>query len=277
MRVGTIEWPAPQSAEEAALLAEVDPRRLPRHVAIIMDGNGRWARQRHLPRVAGHRAGARAVREVVEYSARLGLQALTLYAFSIENWKRPRQERDMLWKLLREYLRRELPTMERNNIRFQVIGRLHQLPPAVQHDIQEAVTETANNTGTLLSVALNYGARAELVDAFNAILDRVRHNGINGLRVDEETIAAHLYTHPLPDPDLLIRTSGELRVSNFLLWQIAYSEIWVTETRWPDFTRKHLLQAIIDYQRRERRYGGLSSRTGAPGEPSAREAPDRVL
>ena len=259
MQVSTIEWPAPQSAEEAELLAQVDPRRLPRHVAIIMDGNGRWARQRRLPRVAGHRAGARAVREVVEYSACLGLQALTLYAFSIENWKRPRQERDTLWKLLREYLRRELPTMERNNIRFQVIGRLHQLPRAVQDDIQEAVAETAKNTGTLLSVALNYGARAELVDAFNAILERVRHNGINELRVDEETIAAHLYTHPLPDPDLLVRTSGELRVSNFLLWQIAYAEIWVTDTIWPDFTRKHLLQAIIDYQRRERRYGGLST------------------
>ena len=262
MRVSTIEWPAPQSAEEAELLAQVDPRRLPRHVAIIMDGNGRWARQRRLPRVAGHRAGARAVREVVEYSARLGLQALTLYAFSVENWKRPRLERDTLWKLLREYLRRELPTMERNNIRFQVIGRLHQLPRAVRDDIQKAVAETVKNTGTLLSVALNYGARAELVDAFNAILERVRHNGINGLRVDEETIAAHLYTHPLPDPDLLVRTSGELRVSNFLLWQIAYAEIWVTDTLWPDFTRKHLLQAIIDYQRRERRYGGLSSPTG---------------
>ena len=262
MRVGTIEWPAPQSAEEAELLAQVDPRRLPCHVAIIMDGNGRWARQRRRPRVAGHRAGARAVREIVEYSARLGLHALTLYAFSIENWKRPRQERDMLWKLLREYLRRELPTLERNNIRFQVIGRLHQLPRPVQHDIQEAVAETAKNTGTLLSVLSTTGPGRNWWTPFNAILERVRHNGINGLRVDEETIAAHLYTYPLPDPDLLVRTSGELRVSNFLLWQIAYAEIWVTDTLWPDFTRKHLLQAIIDYQRRERRYGGLSSRTG---------------
>ena len=263
MRVGTIEWLAPRSAEEAELLAQVDRERLPRHVAVIMDGNGRWARQQRLPRVAGHRAGARAVREVVEYSSRLGLRALTLYAFSMENWKRPKRERDVLWKLLREYLRRELPTLERNNIRFRVIGRVHQLPLAVQQDIQQAVGQTAKNTGMLLSVALNYGARSELVDAFNAILEHVRHNGINGFRVEEETIAAHLYTYPMPDPDLLIRTSGELRVSNFLLWQIAYAEIWVTETLWPDFTRKHLLQAVIDYQKRERRYGGLSSRTGA--------------
>ena len=262
MSVGTIQWPVPQSAEEARLLAQVDPARLPSHVAVIMDGNGRWARQRRLPRAAGHRAGARAVREVVEYSARLGLQALTLYAFSIENWKRPKPERDTLWRLLREYLHRELPTLERNKIRFQVIGRLHQLPQAVQHDIEQAVAQTARNTGMLLSVALNYGARAELVDAFNAILDRFRGQGINGFLVDEETIAAHLYTRGLPDPDLLIRTSGELRISNFLLWQIAYAEIWVTETLWPDFTRKDLLQAVIDYQKRERRYGGLPFRNG---------------
>ncbi len=260
--VGTIKWPAPQNQEEAELLAQISPRRLPRHVAVIMDGNGRWARQRHLPRAAGHRAGARAVRQVVEYSARLGLQALTLYAFSIENWKRPKQERDMLWRLLREYLRRELPTLDRENIRFQVIGRPHELPEVVQRDLQNAIARTAGNTGMLLSVALNYGARAELVDAFNAILERARRNGANGFRVDEETIAEHLYTHGLPDPDLLIRTSGELRVSNFLLWQIAYAEIWVTDTLWPDFTRKHLLRAVIDYQKRERRYGGLPFRNG---------------
>jgi undecaprenyl diphosphate synthase len=258
-----IQWPAAEDSDEAALLQRIDPVRLPSHVAIIMDGNGRWARQRRLPRAAGHRAGARSVREVVEYSARLGLQALTLYAFSVENWKRPKPERDMLWRLLREYLKKEVRVLNRNNIRFQVIGRVGELPDLVQRDIERAVSATAGNGGLLLTLALNYGARAELVDAFNAILDQVRLDGINGQRIDEETIRRNLYTRTLPDPDLLIRTSGELRVSNFLLWQIAYAEIWVTDTFWPDFNRKHLLQAIIDYQKRERRYGGLSYRDGA--------------
>jgi len=255
--VGKIEWAAVEDGEEAGLLAQINPERLPRHIAVIMDGNGRWAAKRHLPRAAGHRAGARAVREVVEYSARLGLQALTLYAFSTENWKRPKEERDMLWDLLLEYLRRELAALQENNIRFQVIGRIHQLPEAVQREVRDAVERTAPNTGMLLTVALNYSARAELVDAFNALLDRARADGPNGWRVDEQMIAEQLYTRDLPDPDLLIRTSGELRVSNFLLWQIAYAEIWVCDTLWPDFTRKHLLRAVIDYQKRERRYGGL--------------------
>jgi undecaprenyl diphosphate synthase len=258
--IGKIDWLAPKDAEEAALLTQVDSRALPRHIAIIMDGNGRWARKRHLPRGAGHRAGARAVREVTESSARLGLEALTLYAFSIENWKRPADERETLWKLLREFLREELETLNRNNIRFRTIGRIEQLPETVQRSLHNTVEQTASNTGMLLNLALNYGARAELVDAFNSILDRLRGNGLNGYRVDEQAIAEHLYTNRLPDPDLLIRTSGELRVSNFLLWQIAYSEIWVTETLWPDFGRKHLLQAVIDFQKRERRYGGLSAR-----------------
>ncbi len=257
------EWLAPQDVEEAELLAQINPEALPRHIAIIMDGNGRWAHRRHLPRAAGHRAGAHSVREVIEFSARLGIQALTLYAFSVENWKRPAAERETLWRLLREYLRRELDSLKTNNIRFRPIGRLQELPSPVQRDLEKAVEETAGNTGMFLNVALNYGARAELVDAFNAILDRIRGNGINGFRVDEETVAANLYTGSLPDPDLLIRTSGELRISNFLLWQIAYAEIWVTETLWPDFTRKHLLQAIVDYQKRERRYGGLPFRNGA--------------
>ncbi len=257
MAVGKIEWAAVEDGEEAGLLAQINPERLPRHIAVIMDGNGRWAAKRHLPRAAGHRAGARAVREVVEYSARLGLQALTLYAFSTENWKRPKEERDMLWDLLLEYLRRELAALQENNIRFQVIGRIHQLPEAVQREVRDAVERTAPNTGMLLTVALNYSARAELVDAFNALLDRARADGPNGWRVDEQMIAEQLYTRDLPDPDLLIRTSGELRVSNFLLWQIAYAEIWVCDTLWPDFTRKHLLRAVIDYQKRERRYGGL--------------------
>ncbi len=260
MTIRATKWPAPKDADEAMLLAQVDGKALPKHVAIIMDGNGRWARHRHLPRGAGHRAGAHAVREVVESSARLGLEALTLYAFSVENWKRPLEERETLWRLLREYLRKEIETLNRNNIRFQAIGRIEQLPDSVQKLLRNTAEETASNSGMLLNLALNYGARAELVDAFNSILDRLRGNGLNGYRVDEKAIAEHLYTHALPDPDLLIRTSGELRLSNFLLWQIAYSEIWVTETLWPDFTRKHLLQAIVDYQKRERRYGGLSSR-----------------
>lgn len=259
----TIKWPAARDEDEAELLAQVDPERLPRHIAVIMDGNGRWARQRRLPRAAGHRAGAKAVREVVEYSARLGIEALTLYAFSIENWKRPPEERDTLWRLLREYLRKELNAIHKENIRFQVIGRVHQLPQFVQEDVRDAIAKTADNTGMLLNVALNYGARAEMVDAVNSILDQFRGQELNGFRVDEETISEHLYTRGLPDPDLLIRTSGELRVSNFLLWQIAYAEIWVTDTLWPDFTHKHLLQAVVDFQKRERRYGGLASCDGA--------------
>ena len=250
--------------EEASLLEQLDPRRLPKHIAIIMDGNGRWAERRHLPRVAGHRAGVKSAREVIETCARLKIQALTLYAFSLENWRRPKAEIDFLMRLLREYLRKELPVIHKNNIRLLVIGRPEQLPSEVQRDVARAMEQTAGNTGMRLAVALNYGGRAELVDAFRAILERyklVQGNGAGpGFRVDEETIAEHLYTAGLPDPDLLIRTSGEMRVSNFLLWQIAYAEIYVTETLWPDFTRAHLLEALLDFEKRERRYGGLSAR-----------------
>ncbi len=249
----------PADREEACLLEQLDPRRLPQHVAIIMDGNGRWAQRRHLPRIAGHRAGVKSAREVIETCARLKIQALTLYAFSLENWRRPQAEIDFLMRLLREYLRKELPVIHRNNIRLLIIGRPEQLPEAVQKDVERAMRQTAGNTGMRLAVALNYGGRAELVDAFNAILDGVRHNGNSNYRVDEQTIAEHLYTAGLPDPDLLIRTSGEMRVSNFLLWQIAYAEIYVTETLWPDFSRAQLPEALVDYQKRERRYGGLSA------------------
>ncbi len=221
-----------------------------------MDGNGRWARRRRLPRVAGHQAGVRAVREVVETCTRLGVPALTLYAFSTENWKRPKSERDVLWRLLRQYLRRELPDLHRNNVVFRTIGRPDQLPPAVQEDLRAATRKTAGNSGMVLTVALNYSARAELVDAFNTILDRVRNNGIHDFTLDEETVEKYLYTRGLPDPDLLIRTSGELRVSNFLLWQIAYSEIWVTETFWPDFGRPALEESLAEYASRRRRFGG---------------------
>lgn len=243
--------------DEARLLAQLDPERFPRHIAIIMDGNGRWAQRRHLPRVAGHRAGVKAARQVIETCARLKIPALTLYAFSKENWRRPKAEIDFLMRLLREYLRRELPVIHRNNIRLSILGRPEQLPGEVRADLADATRLTAGNTGMRLNVALNYGGRAELVDAFNAILDRIRHNGLSALEVNEQTISDHLYTAGLPDPDLLIRTSGEMRVSNFLLWQIAYAEIYVTETLWPDFSRAQLFEALLNYQHRERRYGGL--------------------
>ncbi len=251
------------SREEARLLSRLDLHRLPRHVAVIMDGNGRWAERRHLPRIAGHRAGVQSAREVIEACARLHIPALTLYAFSMENWRRPKAEIDFLMRLLREYLRKELPVIHRNNIRLQVIGRPDQLPRAVIEDVERGVARTAANTGMCLNVALNYGGRAELVDAFNSIVDRLRHNGarhkLDSFKVDEQMIADHLYTAGLPDPDLLIRTSGEMRVSNFLLWQIAYAEIYVTETLWPDFRCAELYTALIEYQKRERRYGGLAA------------------
>ncbi len=249
----------PASREEAELLEKLDLKRLPDHLAVIMDGNGRWAEKRHLPRVAGHRAGVKAARVVIETCARLNLPCLTLYAFSLENWRRPQAEVDFLMRLLREYLKRELPTIHKNNIRLLVIGRSAQLPEAVGKDIADAMRQTAKNTGMKLVVALNYGGRAELADAFNAMLDHVRTNGLSAFRADEQTISDHLYTAGLPDPDLLIRTSGEMRVSNFLLWQIAYAEIYVTEALWPDFSRERLLEALVDFQKRERRYGGLGA------------------
>jgi undecaprenyl diphosphate synthase len=248
----------PLSREEEPLLRNLVADRLPQHIAVIMDGNGRWAQRRHLPRVAGHRAGVQSARKVIETCVRLEIPALTLYAFSMENWRRPKAEIDFLMHLLREYLRKELPLIQRNNIRLLVIGRHDQLPKEVRADIDRAMEQTAGNTGMKLAVALNYGGRAELVDAFNNILDRVRNNGLANARVDEKMISEHLYTSELPDPDLLIRTSGEMRVSNFLLWQIAYAEIYVTEILWPDFSRAQLFEALLDYQKRERRYGGLA-------------------
>ena len=262
------------------MLAELDAQKLPRHVAIIMDGNGRWAKRRHLPRVAGHRAGVDSARTIIETCARLDIPALTLYAFSMENWRRPKAEIDFLMRLLRQYLRKELPVIHRNNIRLQIIGRTEQLPEEVQADVAKGMALTAQNSGMVLTVALNYGGRAELVDAFNAILDRIRKKAANGngalanFRVDEETIAENLYTAGLPDPDLLIRTSGELRISNFLLWQIAYAEIYVTETLWPDFRRAELYAALADYQKRERRYGGLAGER--PEVPALQPASQHV-
>jgi undecaprenyl diphosphate synthase len=244
-----------ESTRGSALLAQLDSRRLPRHIAIIMDGNGRWAGQRRLPRVSGHRAGIDSVREVVESSAQLGIEVLTLYAFSAENWKRPKSEVSTLMTLLKEYLQREVARLNKNNIRLLSMGRIEELAPSVQSELQLACQRTSQNTGMRLIIALNYSGRAELVDAFRDALQT--HPDLKPGDVTEELIQQHLYTRGLPEPDLLIRTSGELRISNFLLWQIAYSEIYVTETLWPDFRRDHLLEAILDFQKRERRYGAI--------------------
>ena len=240
------------SAEEA-LARQVNFARLPQHIAVIMDGNGRWAAQRHLPRVEGHRAGIDSVRDIVESSARLGIKVLTLYAFSVENWKRPMTEVSTLMSLLKRYLRLELNTLLKNNIRFHVIGREEELAPDVRGELKMAEEHTSQNTGMLFNIALNYGGRAEIVEAAR----RAIVSGVSADELDEQRFANLLYTAGQPDPDLLIRTSGEMRVSNFLLWQIAYAEIWVTDTLWPDFRKQHLLEAILAYQKRDRRYGGL--------------------
>ncbi|PYS69628.1 MAG: isoprenyl transferase [Acidobacteria bacterium] len=246
-----------KGSREEALLASIDWDRLPRHVAIIMDGNGRWAARRSQPRITGHKAGVDAVRASVDTGARLGLQALTLYAFSTENWKRPRYEVDALMRMLRRYLRIELDEIDKQNIKFQTIGRIGALADNVRAEIARATERTAQNKGMVLTVALNYGGRAEIVDACRAAVRRLQDEGSKPDELTEERIANELYTRNLPELDLLVRTSGELRISNFLLWQSAYSEIHVTETLWPDFRRQHLLEAVVDYQGRDRRFGGL--------------------
>jgi undecaprenyl diphosphate synthase len=288
----------PLSVEESELLRQLDLSRMPRHVAVIMDGNGRWAQRRHLPRIAGHRYGTKSARTTIETCARLNIEALTLYAFSVENWRRPKVETDFLMQLLREYIRKEMPLIQRNNIRMRFLGRIDELPLGVQKDVRQATEQTAANTGMCLCIAFNYGGRAEIVDAMNAILAQRAGNGTNGHaanghstngqdatkrngpmstprgngdldqekqavsnghfeRITEDEVSSYLYTEGLPDPDLLIRTSGEMRVSNFLLWQIAYAEMYVSETLWPDFKRARLLEALVEFQKRERRYGGL--------------------
>ena len=246
-----------KGTRDETLLASIVWERLPRHLAIIMDGNGRWAALRSQPRIAGHRAGVEAVRSAVDTGARLGLQALTLYAFSTENWKRPRLEVDALMRMLRRYIRLEIDEIDRQNIRFQAIGRVDSLAQNVRREIDRATERTARNSGMVLSVALNYGGRAEIVDAVRAAMQRLLAEGKNAGELTEERIERELYTVGLPELDLLVRTSGEMRLSNFLLWQTAYSEIYVTDTLWPDFRRAHLLEAILDFQRRDRRFGGL--------------------
>lgn len=246
-----------KGSRDERLLSAIVWDRLPRHVAIIMDGNGRWAAQRGQPRIAGHRAGVEAVRAAVDTGARLGLEALTLYAFSTENWKRPRYEVDALMRMLRKYLRIELNEIHRQNIRFQTIGRTEALATNVKQEITRAYEQTAGNSGMVLSVALNYGGRAEIVDAARAAMKKLAEEKRVSDDLKEEDIARELYTRHLPELDLLVRTSGELRISNFLLWQSAYAEIHVTETLWPDFRRVHLLEAVADFQQRRRRFGGL--------------------
>ena len=241
----------PPGSPEEALARQVDFARLPAHVAIIMDGNGRWAAKRHLPRVEGHRAGIDAVRDAVETSARLGIRVLTLYAFSMENWKRPRAEVSTLMTLLKRYLRLELDTLLKNGIRFRVIGRPDELAPDVRDELARAVERTAGNTGMQFNIALNYSGRAEIVDAARRLIE----SEVSAANVDERRFADCLYTAGQPDPDLLIRTSGEMRVSNFLLWQIAYAEICVTPTLWPDFDRGQFLHILEEFRSRERRFG----------------------
>jgi len=241
----------PTSMDAQHLLQQLDRTRLPRHIAIIMDGNGRWAKQRHLPRIFGHRAGIASVRDVVRASGELGIEVLTLYAFSAENWIRPSSEVRALMRLLEEYLERELPELQKNAVRLKAIGRLEGLPERAQARLKRVIEATQHNQGLTLNLALNYGGRQEIVDACNRALKD------NARQLDEKSFTAYLYAPDCPDPDLLIRTSGEIRLSNFLLWELAYTELYITPTPWPQFRRLHLYEAITDFQRRQRRFGGL--------------------
>jgi undecaprenyl diphosphate synthase len=254
---------APGSPDEA-LVHRIDVDRLPRHFAVIMDGNGRWAESRRLPRVEGHRAGIDAVRDTVETAARLGVSGLPVYAFAMENWKRPASEVSALLGLLKRAQRLELNTLLKNDIRFRVIGQPERLSRDIQGELARAADRTRDNRGMVFNIALSYGGRAEIVEAARRALRR----GLDPDSLDEATFSSLLYTAGQPDPDLLIRTSGEMRVSNFLLWQIAYAEIWVTEALWPDFRTRHLLEAVVDYQKRDRRYGAIASQTVGAGHAS---------
>jgi len=241
-------------SEEEKLVKQIDFSRLPTHVAVIMDGNGRWAKKRKLPRLEGHRAGARSVREVVETCARLGIKYLTLYAFSKENWKRPKKEVATLWRLLEDYLKKEDKTLVKNKFRLMIIGQREGVPFSARRELERVEKLTKHNQRMTIVLALNYGGRTEIVDGVKKIL---REKNVDIDSLDEKKFSSYLYTGHLPDPDLLIRTSGEMRVSNFLLYQIAYSEIWITQEYWPDFSKKHMLQALVDYQKRERRFGDI--------------------
>jgi undecaprenyl diphosphate synthase len=240
------------------LVQQINTASLPKHLAIIMDGNGRWAKQKGLIRALGHESGTKSVKVTVETCARLGIQNLTLYAFSTENWNRPKIEVETLMKLLISSLKKEIKTLQSNNIKLNAIGNLTNLPTKVQKELQEVIDKTSENTRMTLTLALSYGAREEIVQAVKKISDKVKNNIISEQAIDESIINQHLYTHNLPDVDLVIRTSGEHRISNFLLWQIAYAEFYFTDVLWPDFTENNLYEAIISYQKRERRFGKTS-------------------
>ncbi|OGD22802.1 MAG: di-trans,poly-cis-decaprenylcistransferase [Candidatus Aminicenantes bacterium RBG_16_63_16] len=241
-------------SEEEALLRQLDLSALPRHVAVIMDGNGRWAERRRLARIEGHRAASKAVEDSVETCARLGVEYLTLFAFSKENWKRPKREVSLLWKLLEEYLRKEDKELIKNKFRLKVIGQREAIPESIEQELRRVEGLTRGFDRLTIVLALNYSGRAEIVDAVKKILDE---GGVGPRELDEAAFSRYLYTAAMPDPDLLIRTSGEQRISNFLLWQIAYSELWITPVLWPDFRRKHFLEALVDFQKRERRFGAV--------------------
>ena len=246
-----------QTPSEKDLLERIDRDRLPRHIAIIMDGNGRWARRRHLPRTEGHRRGVDVSRETVKAASDIGIEVISLYAFSTENWIRPKIEVSFLMRLLNRFLSTELDQLLENNVQLRISGRPEGLPASVQRSIHKALAATKDNTGIILNMALNYSGRMEIVDAFQEIAQAVQAGELDPGDITTEHVSQHLYHPKLPDPDLLIRTSGEFRVSNFMLWQIAYSEIWITDRLWPDFSRADLYQAIVDYQQRERRFGGI--------------------
>jgi undecaprenyl diphosphate synthase len=244
-------------SKEAELLAAIDPERVPRHIAVIMDGNGRWAKRLGKPRIFGHRAGAESVKAIIDTCARLQIKAVTLYAFSTENWKRPRAEVSGLMQMLKRYIRSELKEVQKNNIKFRAIGSIDGLADDVQKEIAMAMEKTAANNGMIMNVALNYGGRAEIVEAAKKAAQSLLDKGEPISNLQEGDIERFLYTHGLPEVDLMIRTSGEFRISNFLLWQLAYSEIYVTPVLFPDFRRKEIFEAIIDFQKRERRFGNI--------------------
>jgi undecaprenyl diphosphate synthase len=231
--------------------------KVPRHVAIIMDGNGRWAKAKSMMRVQGHRAGAESVRDVVKAAGEFGVKYLTLYAFSVENWKRPKSEIHTLMGLLETFLRDELPDMIKNNVRLQAIGRLSDLPESVRDQLHQCIQATRQNTGLVLILALSYSGRVEIIEAVHSIIREIKLGHLDSAQIDEQVFNHHLYTRYYPDPDLLIRTSGEMRLSNFLLWQLSYTEIYITSTLWPDFRRQHFAEAIIDYGNRQRRFGSV--------------------
>ncbi len=239
-------------------ISKINKQRLPKHIAIIMDGNGRWAKQKGKLRVFGHKNGVKAVRDVVEGSAEIGVKVLTLYAFSTENWNRPKAEVDVLMNLLVSSLKNELKLLQDNNIRLQAIGNLEKLPKKAKRELEEVIQKTKNNTHLVLNLAISYSAKEEIVNAFKKISKKIVNNELSIEEIDENIINNHLYTRNLPDVDLVIRTSGEKRISNFLLWQIAYAELYFTDLFWPDFRKTHLIQAILDYQQRERRFGKTS-------------------